>query len=360
QLAHASARMRDLIRVSVIWFSLTSLLFTVFALAFGWYSLADSTVGWERPLVALVPIAAFAVAVAPVISILEGAGYRDFVYQFRFVQMFFGSVVVWLSLLMGWKLWSLVASSTVQSVMAGYLLLFTAAPFFRQFRGLSVKRSNFDWMREVLPVQWRVALIGAMYHFATQFFTIIVVMFHSDAEAGPLGMTLSVTTAIQMLALAWVQTKYSVVSAHHGSGERELAGTIWRQTAVVSTSLLLLGLGTLTALIALLPLLPWDVAPRFLSPWQVMVLSIGCVAGHLASLQGFYVLSRRAKPLLAASTVGFISTAIAVWMGGYFYSTNGVLLGYALAMALVLVPIHTVAYLQFRQRSDVQVSSVTS
>lgn len=348
-LENAAARMRDLIRSSMQWFGVASLMFLVCAWAFGRVSLADSEVEWQTPLLALLPFAALAVFFAPAISILEGAGYRDRVYRFRFVQMLAGSLVVWTTLLLGWKLWALVASSAVQAGMSAYLVWIASASFFARFRGVSTERSGFSWMRDVLPVQWRVALIGATFHFATQFFVVIVVMFHSDAQAAPLGMTLSVTTAIQMLALAWVQTKYPLVAAHHGAGDREKAGTMWRQTAIVSTSLLILGLATLTGLIACLPLLPWeDVPSRFLEPWQVCVLSLGCLANHIAAVQGFYVLSRRAKPLLAASLAGSLSTAVAVWIGGYLFSTNGVVVGYALAMSLVLVPAHTVAYLRFR------------
>lgn len=358
KLALAAARMRDLIRSSLRWFTAVSVLFAISALIFGWCSLSASVVEWQGPLLALVPLAACTVAVAPAISILEGAGFRDLVYRFRFIQMLGGSLVVWLALVIGWKLWALVASSAVQAMIAGYIVYFAAPQFFNRFRSMDSERSSFDWMREVLPVQWRVALIGATYHFATQFFVIIVVTFHSDAEAGPLGMTLSVTTAIQMLALAWVQTKFPIVAAHHGAGEREKAGTLWRQTALVSTSLLLLGLATLIALIYGLPWLPWNVASRFLEPWQVIVLAIGCVANHIAAVQGFYVLSRGANPLLAASLVGCLVTAAAVWIGGYAFATDGVLIGYAVAMALVFVPAHTLAYMRFRQRTDATVFGV--
>ncbi len=356
KLLQAAARMRDLILSATKWFCGASVLFAVCSLAFGWYSLSDSDVGWQGPLLALVPLAALTVGFSPAISILEGAGHRDLVYRFRFVQMVMGSLVIWSTLGIGWKLWALVASSAVQSAMAAYIVLHATRSFFRRFRGLSVDRSTFNWMHEVLPVQWRVALIGATYHFATQFFVVIVVMFHSDAEAAPLGMTLSVTTAIQMLALAWVQTKYPLVAAHHGAGEREYAGTMWRQTAIVSTGLLILGLLTLAGLIACLPLLGTQVDQRFLRPWQVLVLSLGAIANHVASVQGFYVLSRRAKPLLVASLFGFSSTAVAVWIGGYFYAANGVIIAYALAMALVLAPAHTIAYMRFRQQKEVSVA----
>lgn len=349
---HAAARMRDLIRSSFRWFGGAAILYTLCALGFGWFTLVDSSVNWQVPLLVLVPIAAISVFLAPALSILEGAGHRDLIYRFRFLQMAIGSLVVWTALAMGLKLWALVLSSLVQSVLAAYITLVAQGGFFREFRFSGIPASNFGWTREVLPVQWRVALISATFHFATQFFTIIVLKFHSDVEAGPLGMTLTITTAIQMLALAWVQTKFPIVSAHHGAGDRQTAGMLWRRTALVSTSLLIVASIALTGLIAMLPLANMGLETRFIQPWQVIMLAIGCLANHIAAVQGFYVLSRRAKPLLGASLIGSLATAAAVWIGGYLYSTSGVVTGYALAMSLVLVPAHTWAYYRFRQRTD--------
>jgi O-antigen/teichoic acid export membrane protein len=262
-----------------------------------------------------------------------------------------GSLVVWLALALDSKLWALVFSALVQASITIYVTWIAQGSFFQQFRSLDSPPSHFRWMRDVLPVQWRVALIGATFHFATQFFTVIVLMFHSDAEAGPLGMTLSITTAIQMLALAWVQTKFPLAASYHGAGDRPAAGTLWRRTAIVSTSLLVLALLVLAVLIALLPMLEMGLEHRFIRPWQVAMLSLGCLANHIAAVQGFYVLSMRARPLLRASLIGSISTAAAVWIGGYLYSTSGVVTGYALAMSLILVPVHSWAYYQFRSRA---------
>ena len=113
-----------------------------------------------------------------------------------------------------------------------------------------------------------------------------------------------------------------------------------------------MGFVVLTTAVASLPWLGKNIEARFLEPWQVAVLGLGCLASHIATVQGYYVLARRANPLLLASLIGSITTAAVVWVGGYFYSTDGVVLGYALAMCLVLAPVHTFAYAKFRRQSE--------
>ena len=358
-VSEAALRMRELIRGANRWFGGAAVLYVLVALVFGWRTLADTSqaVGWEMPLLVLVPLAAVPVFLSPKLAILEGAGHRDAVYRFRFWQAVMGSFGVWAALLAGWKLWALVVATLVQGVCTLYLVYWHKASFFARFRGIDSRPADFSWLHNVVPAQWRMAMASIAAHLATQFFTVVVLAFHSEAEAAPLGMTLSVTMAIQMLSLAWVQTKFSVISAYHGAGNREAAGTMWRHTALVSTAILAFALGALLVLISLLPYLAAvspridrDVADRFLAPYQVIVLSIGCIANHLVAVQSFYVISRAAAPLVVASVGGFLTTAVAVWIGGYHFSTDGVLIAYAATMAGVTLPLHTLAYLRFRAR----------
>ena len=82
------------------------------------------------------------------------------------------------------------------------------------------------------------------------------------------------------------------------------------------------------------------------------VLGVGCLANHLVALQAFYVLARRANPLLVASLVGFLTTAAGVWIGGYYYSTTGVLIAYTVGIAVVTLPLHSWSYHLFRTKSQ--------
>ncbi|WP_146533869.1 hypothetical protein [Rubripirellula reticaptiva] len=354
-------RMAELIRYSRRWFAIASILFVALAFAIGWITFQRGNAdGWQWPLAFVIPLSAITVFLSPSIAILEGAGFRAEVYRNRLFQMITGSLVVWLGLTLGFKLWVLVLSATVQVGWMAYLTHWRHASFFQQFLVVKQRPFNFSWRYDVAPIQWRSAIVSIVFYIATGLFTVIVINFHSATEAAPLGMTLTVTSAIQMLALAWIQTKYPLVAAMHGARRREEAGTLWRQISVTSTALLVTGLGTLTALIALLPIAEtWTsvaLVPRFLSVTQVVMLGVGCVLTHAIAIQGFYVLSRRSSPLIGASVLGYGTVAVAVWLGGYYGGTNGLLVGYATAMLIVAFPIHTFAYLKFRSAQPDQTS----
>lgn len=350
----AAQRMGLLIRSSWQWFLKASLLYVVVAWSFGWWTLSpvNTQLNWWLPLAAVIPVVALSIALAPALAILEGSGFRESVYRYRMLQIVTGSIVVWASLLAGFRLWTIVLATGVQALWASYLVFVRHADFFDRFRKLPQPTDGFSWRRDVVPMQWRVALISVAHYLASQLFVPVIVgsgAAESAVDAGKLGATLTITGAIQMLALTWVQTKFSLVSAHHGAGEREIAGTMWRQMALVSTGLLCIALGILVVLIASLPLagLGWE--QRFLLPWQLIVLSVGLVANHLLAVQSFYVMARRANPFWIPAVIGLLTTAAAVWIFGREYSTSGLVIAYAAATGAVALPLHSWAYLRFRR-----------
>ncbi len=350
----AAQRMALLITGSWQWFLMAAFLFVLAGLGFGWLSLAsvETQLNWWLPLAVVIPIAGMSIALAPALAILEGAGYRDSIYSFRLLQIVTGSVVVWIALAAGLGLWTIVLATIVQTAWMSYVVYVRHRDFFTSFRALPLPNDGFSWSRDVVPMQWRVAAISVAHYLASQLFVLVVLgreAAEAATDAGRLGPTLTITTAIQMLALTWVQTKFSLVSAHHGAGEREQAGTMWRQTALISTALLCLALGTLILLITILPWFGRGWELNFVLPWQLAVLSVGLIANHLLALQSFYVMARRANPFWIPSVVGLLITAAAVWTFGRMYSTSGLVVAYAVTTGAIALPLHTWAYIRFRR-----------
>lgn len=357
---NAKARMAELIHASRKWFTAASILFALCSLAIGWFTFSnsDTQTAWMLPLLAIVPAATLTIYFSPSLAILEGSGDRELIYRFGFYTRLTGSFAVWATLYLGFGIWALVVSALVQTCWTAYLPLVHRSGFFQQFKSIDRTATDFTWSKDVVPAQWRAAAVSATHHFATQYFVIILLNFWTTGKAGQLGMTLTVTGAIQMLALAWVQTKFSVISSHHGSGDRETAGTYWRQTAIVSTGLLVVAFTTLIGILLMLPTLQpyvsdWvgkeiDLPSKFITPLQCAILGIGCVANHFVALQGFYVLARKANPLVISSVAGFLIVGIVVWIAGAQYGTDGIVIGFAASVSLVALPLHTIAYMRFR------------
>ncbi len=350
----SNARLSELIRVSERWFLGASVLFAITSLSLGLVSLraVDIAFDWKPVLVVLVLLNAISFAFTASQAILEGSGKREVIYRFRFYQAVMGSFAVWFSLSMGLKLWSLVIAASIQASWSVYLRFWHEANFFARFQRSEARPTNFSWMRDVVPVQWRQAVMSLAFFLATQFLILIVLRYDSEIEAGRLGITLSIVSAIQMFALAWIHTNFSTAAIQHGSGNREQAGTHWRRLAIVSMSMLAFALSSFVLVLAMLPLLNQGFESRFIAPWQLAIFSMGCLANHLISTQALYVLSQCARPLTVASSIGFLSTAMAVWIGGSNFGISGLVSAYAIAMVGICLPLHSWAYFQFRKSTQ--------
>lgn len=349
----ASARMACMIAGANRWFRWMSLVFAAAAILFGAWTLsaADVAVAWFGPLVAVVGTAAATVAISPQLAVLEGAGQREDIYRFRLLQIITGSLVVWLCLAIGWGIWALVASAVTQLGYALYLTRVRHAGLLQRLQTAPPTSAAVSWTNEIVPAQWRMAAISLSQHFATQFLVLAVLTYRSAEDAGRLGLTLSITAAIQIIAQTWLQTSLPLISTKHGRGQTAEAGVLWRQLAITSTLVLTLGLLVFCSALQVLSYSHPSIAARFVAPYQVGILALGCLANHQLSIQGMYFLAKWRKPLTRAPVSGFLTTAILVWGGGMFAGIDGVVAGYTIGLAAVTLPLHTLDYLSHRRRT---------
>ena len=188
----AAQRMSLLIKGSWQWFLMAAILFVLAGLGFGWISLSavETKLNWWLPLAVVIPIAGLSIALAPAMAILEGAGHRDSIYTFRLLQIVTGSMIVWVSLLAGFKLWTIVMATAVQTLWMSYVVYVHHIDFFSRFRNLPQPNDGFSWSRDVVPMQWRVALISVAHYLASQLFVLVILgrdAAESATDAGRLG-----------------------------------------------------------------------------------------------------------------------------------------------------------------------------
>src|SRR5690606_28094534 len=153
---------------------------------------------------------------------------------------------------------------------------------------------------------------------------------------------------------------FPLISTKHGAGQTSAAGTLWRQHAITSTAVLAIGILAVWAVLKLLTMNQLMIAERFISPYQVAILAVGCLASHLLSIQGMYYLAKWRKPLARAAVCGFLITAAMVWTGGMMAGINGVIIGYTLGMAGITLPLHTLDYLMHRRYASPTETTVHS
>jgi hypothetical protein len=267
----------------------------------------------------------------------------------RFGQAIATSVFAWTPMLLHHGLYS-PALAIVGYFGAGLVFLATRRRLLAGLLRHPAGEAEIHWNREVWPFQWRIGISWMCSYFTVQIFIPIIFALRGAVEAGQMGMSISITSYMSVLALAWISTKTTPFGSMIARREFEELNRLFVRT--LSQSLTAFALIALTACgaVALLPVVSPRFAARMVSPWLFAVLVLA--AGASCAVQSLAVLLRSFKrePFLvqslvvAALTLSLGTPAAARW------GNAGAALSYLVATAVVGLPFAGAIYLRARRR----------
>jgi hypothetical protein len=195
-------------------------------------------------------------------------------------------------------------------------------------------------------MQWRVALTTAVAYFAGGLFIPLAFRYQGPAIAGAVGLSLSVTTAVGNVGLAWVSTKAPTYGTLAAAGDREaldrLAGTRTRQGLGVCIALFIVLVAATAVAKAYFP----RFGDRVLSPLAIGALALASLASVLFQSMSAYLRAFKREPLFPVSIVVAAVMALTAWTTARFFGAGAMVAGLAIVNCAVMLPL---AYLVFRQ-----------
>ena len=200
-------RLAGITRFALVWFAAASLVLMLVGTIIGSVLLARQNVIQTSigPLIVAIVLAAMTLALSPMVAILEGCNQVRTVNRYRLGQVMTGSLVVWACLAGGAGLWTAAAAILVQLVWEFWLIASRYRPFFVQL--LRQPPGDFDWRREIWPLQWRIGVQSVVQFLA--FLPIVPVLFDTQGPvvAGLYGLTWQVLNSLLMVAYAYLRTR---------------------------------------------------------------------------------------------------------------------------------------------------------
>jgi O-antigen/teichoic acid export membrane protein len=241
------------------------------------------------------------------------------------------------------------ALAIVGYVGVGLLFLVSRRRLLKGLLRHPVQGSAIQWNREVWPFQWRIGVSWMCSYFTVQVFIPIIFALRGPVEAGQMGMALSITGYMTVLALAWSATKATPFGRL--IARREFQGLDRLFQRVLSQSLIVFVLIALAAcgLIAVLPTIAPRIAARIVSPqlFAVLVLAAGanCVVQSMATL----LRSFKNEPFLAQSlVVAFLSLLLAA-LTAPRWGNAGAAFSYLAATAVIGLPFAGIIFVRARR-----------
>jgi hypothetical protein len=214
-----------------------------------------------------------------------------------------------------------------QAIAGGYFLFSQRSlllPLLRYNTSIHI----VSWRREIWPFQWRIAISWLSGYFIFQIFNPVLFVFRGAAEAGQMGMSLTIASALSAVAIAWMSTKaspFGILVARHEyeTLDRLFFRTFWQSTflLIAGAVVLLLGLGYVTLHS---PHLAVRVLP--LPVFGLLLATVFC--NHIVLSESYYLRAHKREPFLPLSIAVGVLTTCSTLLLGKFWGATGVTLGY--------------------------------
>ena len=324
---------------------------------------AIGPVAWQGPWVVAVLATAVLFLLNPFFSFLEGCGLIWQVGRMRFGQSLLGAAMSWGALLAHQGMYS-PALVIIGFVVAGLAFLYSRRHLCLGLLRYSVGERAVSWRSEVWPFQWKIAVSWACAYFTIQIFTPVLFAYRGPAEAGQFGLSLSITTYLSALVIAWMSTKATPFGQMIARGELSQLKRLFFRTLRQSLSLFVgMAAACELAVIALHYLFP-RLAARMASPQIFALLLLTSVSAFIVQGMAIYLRSFKREPFLIQSVVVAaltVSVSLATVKGwGLASIATSYLLCTGVIGLIVAVTIfrswHTAAEASFR-RIDVPIRS---
>jgi len=358
----AIRRLSAILRFMIVWYSGVAILFAagVGCAGFVLFRNDNSGVSWKFPWLILVILNGATLWSWALTTFLEGCNLYADVGRLRLVQALVGNIFVWISLIGGMELWSM---SIAVGVRLSGDLLFIVFRYRKLFSTLlrTVPEKSFSWSKDVLPLQWRMALRGVFGYLLTGLFVPILFEYHGAIEAGKFGMTWAALSALEQAAHAWIGTRTArycslIVNRDFSTLDQE-----FNQGLKVSSAILAFGVLTLVAVIYCLEAdyVPYasHLQKRLLAWDTTLILGVGVAGIHLIRSIGVYLLAHREDPLLktALSTCVFAGSGI-VW-AGLNYDVSAMAFVFSGVLWLYAAPLNLTTWNHYRRERDCRLVS---
>lgn len=294
---------------------------------------------WRGPWSVLAVATALSVSCQSIWAILDGCGQIASANRARALQNVALSISVWIVLLAGGELWAPAVSATAGLVVAGAVLWSRHGAFLRAAYRTFVAGHEIAWSRQVLPMQWRVAVSWASGYVAFSMFTPILFRFHGPVSAGRFGLTWVGVSAVGMLSMTWLSPRVPemgmLIARQDFAALDQLFGKICRRVWLTAAVLALAG----WAVIVLLYEMDLPLAARVLPPRETALWLLGHVVHIIGGPFSAYIRAHKREPLWP---VGLLFAAIVLASNltlGREFGPLGMSAGYLAANLCALPPV---------------------
>ncbi|MCX5712625.1 MAG: TIGR04372 family glycosyltransferase [Candidatus Omnitrophica bacterium] len=298
----------------------------------------NANVNWSLPWLSICFFTGISICLIPIWSLLEGCNQVSTVYTYRFFQGIIASMAIWIAIISGAKLWSasiFVAATTLCTI------LFLKYKYWNFIKSLLVAKSPgscINWRKEVLPMQWRIAVSWISGYFVFSFFTPVIFRYHGPVIAGQFGMTWSAILMVSAISGAWLPPKVPMFGMLIAEKKYTELDSIFGRLTKIFVVITVLSAAAVWGMVYALNKLKHPFAARLLPVLPMTLFLIAQIVMMLSAPFSIYLRAHKKEPILFVSIFYALFSALITFILGKYYSVTAIGFG-CLALNAIVVPI---------------------
>jgi hypothetical protein len=359
----AHARLASALQLSLRWYTVAAMAMGAIVAPLGMVFFARhagagaAQVAWQGPWLVAVAASMAGLWCLPFYSFLEGCGEVRAVAAMRLRQAVAAAALAWGAMLLHRGLY---APALVICGQVGTGLVFLAA-HRRLLAGLlrhPAGGAAIHWNREVWPFQWRIAVSWMCSYFTVQVFIPILFALRGPVEAGQMGMSLSITGYMTVLALVWTSTKATPFGHMIARGEFQALDRFFFRTLLQSMAAFAAIATCAVVAVAMLPQVAPRLAARMVPAWIFAVLVLSAAASHVVQSLAILLRCFKREPFLGQSLTVAALTLLLAALAVPRLGNAGAAAGYLVSTGAVGLPLASSIF--FRTRRGYLTSAPTT
>ena len=351
----ALARLASILQMSMRWYSWASLAMGLVLTPLGvvFFGLRASPgsvhVAWQGPWMMAVAASMAGLWCLPFYGFLEGCGEVRTVAALRLRQALAANVLAWTAMLLGHGLYA-PALVIVGQVGVGLMFLANRRRLLAGLLGYPACEAGLSWTDEVWPFQWRIGVSWMCSYLTVQVFIPIVFALRGPVEAGQMGMSLSVTGYMTVLALVWISTKATPFGQLIAKRDFSALDQSFFRTLSQSVAAFAIIAAVATAAVAAIPFVAPHLGSRMVPAWMFAMLVLGAGANHVVQCLAILLRCFKREPFLVQSLAVAALTLLLAAALVPKLGNAGACIGYLLANLAVGLPVASLIFARTRSR----------
>jgi O-antigen/teichoic acid export membrane protein len=200
-----------------------------------------------------------------------------------------------------------------------------------------------------MPMQWRIALSSISGFLVSQLFNPLLFHYQNPAEAGKMGMSMSISNVALVFSLSWIATKFPIYGSLIQKKQYEkLDATALRSTSQAFFFSVVLSVAILVIVYMIKVYFP-QYGSRVLSVYAIGALLFSNMTIFFITAMAGYLRAHKVEPLLGMSILTGVATAVSAWFCAKFYTAEIMIFSVVCINLLIALPLTTYIFIQKRK-----------